>query len=54
MDICCLTDYQALMEEDGLDGHGIYYYVPELLNHFTASEINALIAPRAHLGLAGT
>ena len=54
VDICCLTDYQALIEEDGLDGHGIYYYVPDLLNHFTASEINALIAPRAHLGLAGT
>jgi len=54
VDICCLTDYQALMEEDGLDGHGIYYYVPDLLNHFTTSEINALISPRAHLGLAGT
>jgi len=49
-----LTDYQALMEEDGIDGHGIYYYVPDLLNHFTTSEINALIAPRAHIGLAGT
>jgi len=54
VDICCLTDYQSLIEEEGLDGHGIYYYVPDLLNHFTATEINALIAPRAHLGLAGT
>ena len=35
-------------------GHGIYYYVPGLLKQFTASDINALIAPRAHLGLAGT
>lgn len=53
VDICCLTDYQALLENGGLDGHGIYYYVPDLLNHFTAAEINALIAPRAHLSLAG-
>lgn len=53
VDICCLTDYQALIRSRGLDGHGIYYYVPSLLNHFTTAEINALIAPRPHLGLAG-
>jgi hypothetical protein len=38
----------------GLKGHGIYYYVPDLLNHFTTAQMNALIAPRAHLSLAGT
>lgn len=53
VDLCCLTDYDALIETGGLDGHGIYYYVPNLLNHFTTSEINALIAPRPHLALAG-
>jgi dienelactone hydrolase len=53
VDICCLTDYQALREARGLSGHGIYYYVPSLLKHFTTSQINALIAPRPHLGLAG-
>ena len=53
VDLCCLTDYQALIESRGLDGHGIYYYVPALLKHFTTSEINALIAPRPHLSLAG-
>ena len=53
VDLCCLTDYQALIESRGLDGHGIYYYVPSLLKHFTTSEINALIAPRPHLALAG-
>jgi hypothetical protein len=37
----------------GLKGHGIYYYVPDLLNHFTTAQMNALIAPRAHLSLAG-
>ena len=53
VDICCLTDYQALIRSRGLNGHGVYYYVPDLLNHFTTGEINALIAPRPHLGLAG-
>jgi dienelactone hydrolase len=53
VDICCLTDYQALLAEKGLAGHGIYYFVPGLLRHFTAGAINALTAPRAHLGLAG-
>src|SRR5437660_12692244 len=53
VDICCLTDYQALIETKGLDGHGIYYYVPSLLKHFTTAQINALIAPRPHLSLAG-
>ncbi len=53
IDICCLTDFQALIEEQGLGGHGIYYYVPGLLKHFTTAEINALTAPRAHLALAG-
>jgi dienelactone hydrolase len=53
VDICCLTDYQALIETNGLSGHGLYYYVPGLLKHFTTAEINALIAPRAHLALAG-
>jgi hypothetical protein len=53
VDLCCLTDYQSLLEEKGLDRHGIYYYVPDLLNHFTTSQINGLIAPRPHFGLAG-
>ncbi len=53
VDICCLTDYDALIESRGLDGHGIYYYVPSLLKHFSTSDINALISPRPHLALAG-
>lgn len=53
VDLCCLTDYQALIETGGLDGHGIYYFVPGLLRHFSTAEINALIAPRPHLSLAG-
>ena len=53
VDICCLTDFEALVESRGLDGHGIYYYVPGLLKRFGTAEINALIAPRPHLSLAG-
>ena len=51
--LCSLTDFQALIEARGLDGHGIYYYVPSLLKHFTTAKINALVAPRSHLSLAG-
>ena len=53
VDICCLTDFQAMIAQHG-DRHGVYYYVPSLLKHFTTAQINALIAPRPHLGLAGT
>ena len=53
VDICCLTDFHELIHSRGLDGHGIYYYVPGLLKEFDTASINALIAPRAHLSLAG-
>lgn len=53
LDLCCLTDYEELLRTDWLVGHGIYYYVPSLLKHFTSAEINALIAPRARLSLNG-
>src|SRR5690554_6251191 len=35
VDICCLTDFHTLIEARGLDEHGIYYYVPGLLKHFS-------------------
>jgi hypothetical protein len=53
VDICCLTDYQALVETNNLKGHGVYYFVPSLLKHFTTAQINSLIAPRPHLATAG-
>lgn len=53
IDICCMTDFQTLIEAQGLDGHGIYYYVPKLLKDFTAAQINSLISPRPHLSLNG-
>ena len=54
VDICCLTEFHTLVREKGLSGHGIYYFVPSLLKYFTTADINTLIAPRAHLSLAGT
>jgi acetyl esterase/lipase len=53
VDLCCLTDFQTLLDQQLLDRHGLYYYVPGLLKHFDTAGINALIAPRPHLGLAG-
>ena len=53
VDICCLTDFEELIKTGMLDKHGIYYYVPSLLKHFTTAQINGLISPRPHLGLAG-
>ncbi|WP_332367742.1 dienelactone hydrolase family protein [Spirosoma telluris] len=46
VDLCCLTDYQSLLEAKGLGLHGIYYYVPGLLTQFTTGQINGLISPR--------
>ncbi|WP_308637493.1 dienelactone hydrolase family protein [Paenibacillus silvisoli] len=53
VDLCCLTDFDALIETGKLDAHGVYYYVPALLKHFSSGDINALIAPRAHFSYAG-
>jgi len=53
IDVCCLTDYEELIKTQGLYQHGIYYYVPSLLKHFQAADINELIVPRAHLSVNG-
>lgn len=53
VDICCMTDFQTLIETQGLDKHAVNYYVPGLLKYFTTSQINSLISPRPHLSLNG-
>lgn len=53
IDLCCLSDYDALLADGSFDLHGEYFFVPGLLPEFSAAEINALIAPRPHLSLAG-
>jgi dienelactone hydrolase len=53
VDICCLVDYETLLAKHFQSHHGVYMYVPGLLKHFSSAQINALIAPRAHLSLTG-
>ncbi len=53
MDVCCLTDFEELIKVHGLYLHGIFYYVPSLLNHFQTAQINELIVPRARLSVNG-
>ncbi len=53
MDVCCLTDFEELIRTDELKSHGIYYYVPRLLQHFQTAQINELIVPRPHLSVNG-
>lgn len=53
VDLCCLTDFEALIRIKNLKGHGIYYYVPKLLKNFQTHDINELIVPRPHLSLNG-
>lgn len=51
--VACLTRYQNLIAHEGLKHHGIYYYVPNLLNHFDTEAIVALSAPRPLLLMNG-
>lgn len=51
--VCCLTRYQNLIQTKGLKYHGIYYYVPGVLNHFDTEAIVALSAPRPLLFQSG-
>jgi cephalosporin-C deacetylase-like acetyl esterase len=53
MDVCCLTNYESLIEARGMSKHGVYYFVPALLKHFDTFQINELIVPRAHLSVNG-
>jgi len=54
VDICCLVDYETLLAKHLQSHHGVYMYVPGLLKQFSSADINALIAPRAHLSVTGT
>ena len=53
VDLCSLADYDTMRETRAFNHHNFYYFVPGLLKRFTTSSINALIAPRPHLSLAG-
>jgi len=51
--VACLTRYQDLIATKNLPAHGIYYFVPGLLNHFDTEAIVALAAPRPLLFMTG-
>lgn len=51
--VACLTRYQNLIAAGGLKYHGIYYYVPGLLEQFDTEAVVACAAPRPLLGLNG-
>jgi len=51
--ICCLTRYRNLIEHEALKCHGIYYFVPGMLNHFDTEAVIALAAPRPMLFQSG-
>jgi len=51
--VACLTRYQNLIAHEGLRSHGVYYYVPNLLNYFDTEAVIALVAPRPVLLMNG-
>lgn len=53
VDMCSLSEFEWMVRERVLDRHGVYHFVPGLLNHFTAADIGALISPRPRLSLSG-
>jgi dienelactone hydrolase len=54
VDFCCLSDFDELIHANSLNRHGIYYYVPSLLKHFSTAQINELIVPRPRISLNGS
>jgi dienelactone hydrolase len=51
--VACLTRYQDLIQHEALKAHGIYYFVPGMLNHFDTEAVVALLAPRPALFMNG-
>jgi dienelactone hydrolase len=51
--VACMTRYQDLIRAGQLGAHGIYYFVPGMLQHFDTEAVIGLIAPRPVLFLTG-
>jgi dienelactone hydrolase len=51
--VACLTRYQDLIRHEALPAHGIYYFIPDFLNHFDTEAVVALLAPRPALFMTG-
>ncbi|WP_148928778.1 dienelactone hydrolase family protein [Paenibacillus methanolicus] len=53
VDICGQVEAETLIMKRGLDHHGLYSYVPGLLQSFATLDIQRLIAPRPRMSLNG-
>lgn len=53
VDIAAQVDMETLLEQNRLDAHGMYYYIPNLLKYFSTKEIQTKIAPRARISMIG-
>jgi len=51
--VACFTRYEELIEQRRLRAHGIYYFVPGMLQHFDSEAVMGMIAPRPFLALTG-
>ena len=51
--VACFTRYKELIDQRYLRAHGIYYFVPGMLQHFDTEAVMGLIAPRPFLALTG-
>ncbi len=51
--VACFTRYTELIAHGNLRAHGIYYFVPDILQHFDTEAIYSLVAPRPMLMLSG-
>ncbi len=51
--VACFTRYTDLIAHGNLRKHGIYYFVPGLMEHFDSEAIYSLVAPRPMLMLSG-
>jgi dienelactone hydrolase len=51
--VACMTRYENLIRNEALKAHGIYYFVPGMLQHFDSEAVMALAAPRPMLFMTG-
>lgn len=51
--VACMTRYQDLISDGQLKAHGIYYFVPGMLQHFDTEAVMACAAPRPMLFMTG-
>jgi dienelactone hydrolase len=51
--VACMTRYQDLILAGGMKEHGIYYFVPGMLEHFDTEAVIACAAPRPMLFMTG-